>query len=182
MVLIAGQSPFVSSYLAQRSPVNLGQLNPIPETELGSADSGVTHPSACGAFRWEWPCQRKRSQSRSQLWKEWFWRLNWVLIFLFLLVNLQIDVYGIQREQDNESYKSVDGMKFSQSLPSLTTTYQHTESKNKKNKNKSISSQILFIVTFTDGAMLRTNQSRWYTLCMAMLMPVQHHIKHSGQL
>lgn len=41
----AGQLPPVSSYLAQRTLGNLGQLNPIPETKLGAADSGVTHPA-----------------------------------------------------------------------------------------------------------------------------------------
>ena len=44
----AGQRPFVSSYLAQRSLGNLGQLNTIPETEPGAADSGVTHPALSG--------------------------------------------------------------------------------------------------------------------------------------
>ena len=45
-----GQRASVSSSLARRSLGNLGQLNPIPETEPGAADSGVTHASASGTF------------------------------------------------------------------------------------------------------------------------------------
>lgn len=53
------------------------------------------------------------------------------------------------------SYKSLDGLKLSQT--SLTTSYQHSESK-KKIYYKAFLSQILFIVTFFDGAMQRTSR------------------------
>lgn len=52
-VCAAGQRPSVSSYLAQRSLGNLGQLNLIPDIEPGAADSGVTHPAESGTLRRE---------------------------------------------------------------------------------------------------------------------------------